>query len=157
MMGQKIYKTPSLTTDSIVLRKHKNDDFHDILLVTRKNDPFKNCLAFPGGFVEYGEDPIQGCMRELKEETDLDGLDIELLTVRGNPNRDPRKHVVTIIYIVNVKEDAEPKGGDDAKEAKFYPLAEILKTQKDKMSFDHYSIIEELIEKKFKNLYSVAK
>ena len=66
---EKVYKTPSLTTDSIVLRKHKNDNYHDILLVTRKHDPFKDHLAFPGGFVEYGEDPIKGCLRELKEET----------------------------------------------------------------------------------------
>ena len=49
------YKSPSLTTDAIVLRKHKTDSLHDILLVTRGNDPFKDHLAFPGGFVEYGE------------------------------------------------------------------------------------------------------
>ena len=152
---EKVYKTPSLTTDSIVLRKHKNDNYHDILLVTRKHDPFKDHLAFPGGFVEYGEDPIKGCLRELKEETNLDGLDIELLTVRGDPKRDPRKHVVTIVYIVNVSEDAQPQGGDDAKDAKFYPLKDIIETQKHKMSFDHYSVIEELVHKKFKDLYKI--
>ena len=153
-MGQKFYKTPSLTTDSVVLRKHKNDNYHDILLVTRKNNPYKDHLAFPGGFVEYGEDPEKGCLRELKEETTLDGLDIELLTVRGDPKRDPRKHVVTIVYIVNVSENAQPKGEDDAKEAKFYPLQDIVKNYKEKMAFDHYSVIEELIDKKFKDLYN---
>ena len=150
---EKEYKSPSLTADAIVLRKHKNDDKHDILLVTRGHDPFKDHLAFPGGFVEYNEDPMKGCLRELKEETNLDGYDIELLTVRGDPKRDPRKHVVTIAYTVNVSENAEPKGGDDAKDAKFYDLEDIYKNYKDKMSFDHYGIIEELIQKKFKNLY----
>ena len=144
---QKKYKIPSLTTDSIVLRKHKDDPYHDILLVTRGKPPFEGKLAFPGGFVNYGEDPKKGCVRELKEETELDGKDIELLTVRGDPDRDPRRHVVTIVYIVN------PKGGDDAKDAKFYDLKSIIEKEKDNMSFDHYSIIEELVEKKFKDLY----
>ena len=152
---QKKYKIPSLTTDAIVLRKHKNDEFHDILLVTRGHDPFAGKLAFPGGFVNYGEDPQHGCIRELKEEIELDGKDIELLTVRGDPKRDPRRHVVSIIYIVNVDPDSVPKGGDDAKDAKFYDLKNIIETQKDKMSFDHYSIIEELVKKKFNSLYKL--
>ena len=148
----KVYKEPSLTTDAIVLRKHKFDDLHDILMVTRGHDPFKNHLAFPGGFVEYGEEPGKGCLRELKEETNLDGKSIELLTIRGEPNRDPRKHVVSIIYLVTVDENAEPVGGDDAKEAKFYNLKDIL-SMKEKIAFDHYGVIEEMIEKKFKNHY----
>ena len=150
---QKKYKIPSLTTDAIVLRKHKNDNEHDILLVTRGKDPFAGKLAFPGGFVNYGEDPENGCIRELKEETELNGKDIELLTVRGDPKRDPRRHVVTIVYVVNVDPDAKPKGGDDAKDAKFYKLRDIIKNEKDNMSFDHYSIIQELVKKKFKGLY----
>ena len=150
---QKKYKIPSLTTDAIVLRKHKDDEFHDILLVTRGHEPFAGRLAFPGGFVNYGEDPKDGCIRELKEETNLDGKGIKLLTVAGNPKRDPRRHVVSIVYIVSADPDAEPKGGDDAKDAKFYDLREIIKTQKNKMSFDHYNIIEELVQKKL-NDYS---
>ena len=149
----KEYKAPSLTADAIVLRKHKDDNLHDILLVTRGHDPFAGRLAFPGGFVNYGEDPKDGCIRELKEETNLDGKGIELLTVAGNPKRDPRRHVVSIVYIVSADPDAEPKGGDDAKDAKFYDLREIIKTQKNKMSFDHYNIIEELVQKKL-NDYS---
>ena len=152
---QKKYKIPSLTTDALVLRKHKNDEYHDILLVTRGRDPFAGKLAFPGGFVNYGEDPEHGCIRELKEETELDGKDIELLTVRGDPKRDPRRHVVTIVYLVNVDPDSQPKGGDDAKDAKFYDLKDIIKNQKDNMSFDHFSIIEELVQKKLKDLYKL--
>ena len=145
---QKKYLIPSLTTDSIVLRKHKNDKYHDILLVTRGKNPFAGKLAFPGGFVNFNEDPKIGCLRELKEETNLDGKNIELLTVRGDPKRDPRRHTVTIVYIVKVDPGSEPKGGDDAKDAKFYDLKTIIKTKKDDMAFDHYSIIEELIQKK---------
>ena len=150
---QKKYRIPSLTTDAIVLRKHKYDNFHDILLVTRGNDPYEGKLAFPGGFVDYGEEPEYGCIRELKEETELDGKDIELLTVRGNPKRDPRRHVVSIFYLVNVDKDAKPKGSDDAKDAKFYDLKDIIENKKEELAFDHYGVIEELVEKKFKDLY----
>ena len=130
MTDEKGYKLPSLTTDALVIRKHKNDKYHDILLVTRGHDPFKGCLAFPGGFVNYGEDPQKGCLRELKEETHLEGKNVELLTVHGDPKRDPRRHVVTIAYIVNVDENVEPKGDDDAKDAKFYDLKMIYETKK---------------------------
>ena len=61
----------------------------------------------------------------LKEETELDGKDVELLTVRGNPKRDPRRHTVSIFYIIKVDPDAQPKGADDAKDAKFYDLKDI--------------------------------
>jgi len=150
---QKKYRIPSLTTDAIVLRKRKSDPYHDILLVTRGNYPEEGKLAFPGGFVEYGENPENGCIRELKEETELDGKNIELLTVRGDPKRDPRRHIVSIFYVVTVDENAEPKGGDDAKDAKFYDLKNILENEKNKIAFDHYGVIVELVEKKFKNLY----
>ena len=152
---QKKYRIPSLTTDAVVLRKHKNDNCHDILLVTRGNDPYQGKLAFPGGFVDYGEEPEHGCIRELKEETELDGKDIELLTVRGNPKRDPRRHVVSIFYLVNVDPDSQPKGADDAKDAKFYDLKDIIENKKEELAFDHYGVIQELVEKKFSHLYNI--
>lgn len=40
-------------------------------MITRKNDPYKGFLCFPGGFIEYNEEPMEGCLRELKEETNL--------------------------------------------------------------------------------------
>ena len=152
---QKKYKIPSLTTDALVLRKHKDDEYHDILLVTRGHNPFAGKLAFPGGFVNYGEESEHSCIRELNEETELEGKDIELFTVRGDPKRDPRRHVITIVFLVNVDPDAQPKGGDDEKDAKFYDLKDIIKNQKDNMAFDHFSIIEELVQKKFKDLYKL--
>ncbi len=44
-----------------------------LLLITRGKPPYEGHLAFPGGFVDYGEDPEVACLRELKEECGIDG------------------------------------------------------------------------------------
>lgn len=51
-------------------------------MIKRLRDPFKDHLAFPGGFVDYNEDPKEGCLRELKEECNLDGLSIEFVRIK---------------------------------------------------------------------------
>ena len=135
---------PSLATDALVLRKHKTDDFHDILLITRGKDPFKGKMAFLGGFVDYNEEPLVGCLRELEEECNLHGKNPELVTVCGDPKRDPRKHIVTFCYKIEVDEAAKAKAGDDAATAKFYPLNEVIK-KKDGFAFDHHEIIKTYI------------
>jgi 8-oxo-dGTP diphosphatase len=61
---------PNVATDAIVIRP-KDESHHDILLITRGRDPFKGHLAFPGGFVDYNEDPEVACIRELKEECNI--------------------------------------------------------------------------------------
>ena len=140
------------------VKRRKNDKkYPDILLIKRRNPPEVGKYALVGGFVRYNEYPEVTIYRKIREETGLNNEDfedrIELFTIRGDPKRDPRRHVVSIVYIVSADPDAEPKGGDDAKDAKFYDLREIIKTQKNKMSFDHYNIIEELVQKKL-NDYS---
>jgi hypothetical protein len=57
-----------------------------------------------------------------------------------------------LVYCVEVATDADPKAGDDAKSAKFYNLKDML-LEKDNFAFDHYDILNELIEKKLKGLY----
>lgn len=76
-----------------------------VLLITRGKDPFKGRYAFPGGHLDYNEDPVDCCLRELKEETGLTGLNAELLDVKGHPLRDPRGHYVSIVYRVMVSEN----------------------------------------------------
>ena len=100
----KVYKVPNLTVDAIVTKPlakvGEGQSAHQILLITRGRPPFLGCFAFPGGFVDYGEDPKHAVIRELKEECQIEGLEPELITVSGAPDRDPRKHVVTIAYHV---------------------------------------------------------
>ena len=116
-----------------------------ILLITRGRPPFKGHFAFPGGFVDYGEDPEDACLRELKEECCIEGHTPELVCVAGKPDRDPRKHVVSIVYHVHVDPAHEVKAGDDAATAKWYDLAEVEKTFD--MAFDHGEILGKFLDK----------
>lgn len=138
---------PSVTVDAIVVRPTAAG--HEILLITRGFEPFKGCLAFPGGFVDYNEDPINACLRELHEECKIKSSTHSqptLVTVQGKPNRDPRKHVISIFYKVEVEATAQPEAGDDAATAQFYDLAEILR-KKDQLSFDHGEVVQILVNK----------
>jgi len=147
----KQYRNPSLTTDAIVVRSRQQTttdqkEGFEILLIKRKNDPFKGHYAFPGGFVDYGEDPEKGVLRELKEETNLTGEPlVHLIAVQGDPNRDKRKHVVTIAYAVQVSSEhlEELQFGDDAADAGFFPLNSVLSNENNEydLAFDHREIL----------------
>ena len=135
---------PNLTVDAIVTKTNPQDANKKlILLITRGRDPFKGHYAFPGGFVDYGEDPENACIRELKEECLIEGKTPELICVAGNPNRDPRKHVVSIVYHVDVDPNHEVKAGDDAASVKWYDLKEVEETYQ--MAFDHKEILLKFI------------
>ena len=96
--------------------------------------------GLPGGFVERDEDPLDAVLRELEEETGLIGSNPELLMVMGDPSRDPRKHIVSIVYSVTAP-DSEPVAGDDAADARFWPLQDVLNGEVP-LAGDHLKIIK---------------
>ena len=126
------YRSPKLTVDGVVIRNGK------ILLIKRKNEPFKNRWALPGGFVEYGEAVESAVLREVAEETGLETEITHLVGVYSDPDRDPRGHTVSIAYILSPKDEKEPSGGDDASEAKFFDVNEL-----PPLAFDHDKIIKD--------------
>jgi 8-oxo-dGTP diphosphatase len=126
------YKTPRLTTDGAILKERK------ILLIRRKNEPFKGKWALPGGFVEYGEKVENAVMREILEETGLKTRIIDLIGVYSDPNRDPRGHTITVVYFLDILE-GELRSGDDASDAEFFDLDDL-----PELSFDHEQIIKEV-------------
>mmetsp|Transcript_35540 Transcript_35540/g.32036 ORF Transcript_35540/g.32036 Transcript_35540/m.32036 type:complete len:173 (-) Transcript_35540:124-642(-) len=140
------YPAPILAADAVAIRQKKDGSGHEVLMCTRGKEPFKGKYVLPGGHVDYNEAPELACTRELVEETNVKGTNPKLLCVRGDPERDPRKHVVTIAYTVDVDHDQVPKGGDDADHAEFYDLKTLL-SEKDKIGFDHIKILEEAVEK----------
>ena len=100
-----------LLVDAIATRKGENG--MEDLLIRRGNNPWKEHGPFAGGFVDEGEDPKDAVLRELLETKIVDILP-RINTVRGDPNRDPRKHIVSIFYFVEVDPKSIPIGGDDA-------------------------------------------
>ena len=137
-------KLPRVAADAIVLRPKA--DGHEIMLITRKKATFQGCLAFPGGHIDYGEDPEESCIRELKEECDVEGSNPKLVCVRGKPDRDPRYHMISIVYLVTVDPSVKPVAQDDAASAEWYDLREVM-TKPERFAFDHHSILLELFEK----------
>lgn len=127
------YENPGVAADIIVEREEK------ILLVRRRNPPFKGMFALPGGFLEYGKETLEEtAIRELKEETGLIAEKLQLLGVYSTPDRDPRGHTVSAVYITETY--GEPKAGDDAAELKFFSL-----TNLPRLAFDHEAIIKDYI------------
>ena len=112
------YRNPALAVDAAVRRGDQ------VLLIQRGNEPWKGAWALPGGFVDYEEDPTDAVLRELQEETGLSGQIIRLLDAKGDPSRDPRKHIVSIVYLIEA--EGEPVGGDDAADARFWPIELVL-------------------------------
>ncbi len=128
------YKSPSLAVDGVIIKDNQ------ILLIKRKNDPYKDKWAMPGGFVEYGERTEDAVLREVKEETGLEAKISQLVGVYSDPKRDPRKHVVSITYLLKDISGTE-KGGDDAKEAKWWNINKL-----PELAFDHQYIINDALK-----------
>ncbi len=79
-----------------------------ILLTRRRIDPGKGHWCFPGGYVDFGEDPAEAARRECREETGLTLNHLELLDVSFNGR------VIVITYHAIAADDAQPTPGDDA-------------------------------------------
>ena len=71
------YDRPSVTVDMLIFTIDNND--LKLLLIKRKDHPFINQWAIPGGFVNIDESTIDAAKRELKEETNLENVYIEQL------------------------------------------------------------------------------
>lgn len=106
-----------------------------LVFIERANAPAG--WALPGGFIDYGERPEDAAVREAKEETGLDVELLSLLGVYGAPDRDPRQHNVSIVYVGRAS--GRPSGGDDAAKAEiFAPDA-----PPSPLCFDHARILED--------------
>jgi len=126
------YKNPKLTADGVIIRKGK------ILLIKRKNEPFKGKWALPGGFVEYGERVEETVIREVYEETGLKTSVKKIFGIYSDPNRDPRGHIVTVVYLLNIK-GGELKCDNDASDVKFFDIKDL-----PELSFDHNIILKDI-------------
>ena len=128
--------TPLVTVDAIIVYKKGN-----LVLIRRKNPPFKGNLALPGGFVDVGETVETACIREAFEETNINVKIKKMTGVYSDPKRDPRGHVVSIAYLCEpLTNNENPKAKDDAAELEIVKLSKVPKL---KLAFDHMQIIKD--------------
>ncbi len=127
------YPRPAVTTDCVIFGF--DNDGLSVLLVERGLEPFKGCWAFPGGFLQMDEDAETGAKRELMEETGFRAEYIEQFGTFSEVGRDPRGRVITIAHLALVKK-AEVNGGDDAAQARWFPIDQV-----PQLAFDHDRIL----------------
>ena len=94
-----------------------------LLMVRRGHGPAAGEWSIPGGRVDAGETMAEAVLRELAEETGLDGVCDELI---GWVERiGPEHHFVILDFRVSVLDGADPVAGSDAAEAAWVPLDEV--------------------------------
>ena len=129
------YKYPRITTDGAIVKDKK------ILLIKRKNNPYKGKWALPGGFVEYKERVEDAVLREVFEETGLKTKIRDFIGIYSDPNRDPRGHTITIVYLLDIL-SGELNSGDDAYDANFFDLKDL-----PELAFYHNIILKDIIRR----------
>lgn len=125
-------ETPKLVVDVVIPAES------GIYLIRRGNDPFEGEWALPGGFVEVGETVEQAAVREVHEET---GLEVEIERIVGvysDPERDPRGHNVSVVFLARVA-GGEPEAATDAVEVA------VLEPGSVELAFDHRKIVEDAL------------
>jgi 8-oxo-dGTP diphosphatase len=166
-----IYKTPDgVPADTVIFTITKEQQEvgveslpemkFKVLMIKRKKWPYKGCWALPGGFSNPDETLLNTAKRELKEETNIDGIHVEHIGIYSTPDRDPRGWIISSAYYALVNSDnLEPIAGDDAGETKWFKVKDVLLMERgnrnteddfineNKLAFDHDEIIRDAVKK----------
>ncbi len=126
------FRNPKPTVDIIIEISDR------IVLIERKNPPYG--WALPGGFVDYGESYENAALREAEEETNLKVNNLRQFHTYSNPDRDPRMHTATTVFIAEAV--GSPTAGDDAARVELFS-----KDNLPHLVFDHAKILADYFKK----------
>ncbi len=130
-------ETIRVTVDVVAFAIHQGT--LEVLLIKRKQEPFKSCWALPGGFISGADETLEDAAAgRLKEETNVCDVYIEQLYTFGDRGRDPRGRVVTVSYLALIKQDKELelKASSNAAGVAWWPANKL-----PDLAFDHQAII----------------
>lgn len=131
-----------VSVDAVVFG-YDQDEGVSVLLIKRKNDPFKKMWALPGGLVLNDETLDKAVVRELKEEAGIDVHYLEQLYSFGSPDRDPRNYVVSVSYFGLVRpRDYKLMAQTDAEDVGWFNTKKL-----PKLAFDHKKIIDVAVKR----------
>ena len=131
-------ETARLTADVILIGTRDQRKY--VLLIRRGWDPYQGYWALPGGHVDPGEETEVAAHRELREETGLSVTVLYYVGVYSAVGRDPRGRYVDFAYRGYTEGTPEPDAADDATEARWFPLGDVL-AGRVQMAFDHQQIV----------------
>jgi 8-oxo-dGTP diphosphatase len=142
--GKYVYNwpRPMVTVDAVVFAVV--GDSIKLLLINRKNEPFKGQWAIPGGFIGIDEELDDAVVRELAEETGLTGVKLEQMHTFGRVGRDPRGRQITVVYMGIITDGLDRiKAGDDAQNVQWFDTNHLPPN----MAFDHDEVAKFAINK----------
>jgi 8-oxo-dGTP diphosphatase len=142
--GKYVYEwpRPMVTVDAVVFGFFENKA--NILLINRKNEPFRGKWALPGGFVDINEELEDAVARELAEETGLVNVPLKQMHTFGKCGRDPRGRQITIVFTgIAIEGLNKIKAGDDAADVRWFDIEKLPKD----LAFDHKKIARFAAEK----------
>jgi 8-oxo-dGTP diphosphatase len=128
------YPRPALSVDLVIFRKVKTG--REVLLIQRRNEPYAEKWALPGGFLDMDETLESAAARELKEETGLVVESLKQLKAYSTVDRDPRGRVISVAFLTVLQPDQIPVAADDAKDVAWYDLDSL-----PELAFDHAEIV----------------
>lgn len=134
------YPRPAVATDIVVFNVMYK--MPRVLLIKRRNPPYQNKWALPGGFMNMDEKLIDTAFRELYEETNLKPDKLTFLGIYDDINRDPRGRTLGVAYIAIIDQDVKPIAGDDASDYQWFSVNEL-----PALAFDHNIIIADALQK----------
>jgi len=112
------YENPNPVVSSIVVNSNR-----EILLVLRDREPLAGKWCLPSGFVEVNETIEEAVLRELKEETGIDGKVIRLLDTVSYFNDFYGDLIWISFEVKNI--GGTLLAGDDARAARYFPISDL--------------------------------
>lgn len=135
------YKNPSLAVDLVVFGYR--DRTLSVLLLNRKEEPFKDCWTLPGAFLQMDERFRDTCSRVLRTKLGMDDVYLEQLYSFDEPDRDPRGRVIAIAHyaLVNPSQVAIA-AGSMANDVQWSDIRAL-----PSLGFDHALIFQHALER----------